>query len=472
MVKKSDLERVSDYVWEISKDYRSDMRVPGRIFASEKILDDILKDESLEQVINVATLPGIQKYSLAMPDIHEGYGAAIGAVFAMDKKDGIISPGAVGYDINCGVRVMRTGVTYDDIKNYIPKLTAQFNRDVPSGVGRGGQIRLQRRDLNKVLEQGAAWAVENGYGTKEDLEHCESNGTLPEADEGAVSDRAKKRGSDQLGTMGAGNHFVEIQRVDTIFDSEAAQKLGLADGEITIMIHCGSRGLGHQVATDYIQTMLRSLDKYGIELPDKQLACAPFVSPEGQQYFGAMASAANFAWASRQLITHEVRRSWEHIFSKSQIAGHQSLELIYDVAHNIAKIEKHDVGGREAEVVVHRKGATRSFPDQPVLIPGSMGTASYILIGQEESMKQSFGSSCHGAGRTMSRTQAKRRVRGENLKRELERKGISIVSGSMAGLAEEAPIAYKDVNDVVRVVENVGLARRVARLRPVGVVKG
>ncbi len=448
------------------------MRVPGRIFASEKILDDILKDESLEQVINVATLPGIQKYSLAMPDIHEGYGAAIGAVFAMDKKDGIISPGAVGYDINCGVRVMRTGVTYDDIKNYIPKLTAQFNRDVPSGVGRGGQIRLQRRDLNKVLEQGAAWAVENGYGTKEDLEHCESNGTLPEADEGAVSDRAKKRGSDQLGTMGAGNHFVEIQRVDTIFDSEAAQKLGLADGEITIMIHCGSRGLGHQVATDYIQTMLRSLDKYGIELPDKQLACAPFVSPEGQQYFGAMASAANFAWASRQLITHEVRRSWEHIFSKSQIAGHQSLELIYDVAHNIAKIEKHDVGGREAEVVVHRKGATRSFPDQPVLIPGSMGTASYILIGQEESMKQSFGSSCHGAGRTMSRTQAKRRVRGENLKRELERKGISIVSGSMAGLAEEAPIAYKDVNDVVRVVENVGLARRVARLRPVGVVKG
>ncbi len=471
MVRKEDLKKISEFIWEIPKEHRSDMRVPGRIFASEKILDDILKDESLEQVINVATLPGIQQYSLAMPDIHEGYGAAVGAVFATDKNKGIISPGAVGYDINCGVRVLKTGVSYEDIKNRIPKLTETFHKEIPSGVGRGGKMRLNTKELDDVLERGVEAVVEWGYGTEEDLKHCESDGRLDGADASKVSQTAKRRGSDQMGTLGAGNHFIEIQRVDKIFDPKAAELLGLAKDEVTIMIHCGSRGLGHQVATDYIRTMLGVLEKYGISLPDKQLACAPFSSPEGQDYFAAMAGAANFAWANRQLITHNVRRVWEKVFNQKPNVSGQPL-LIYDVAHNMAKIEEHTVGGKKKMVVVHRKGATRSFPGQPVLIPGSMGTASYILIGQQKAMEQSFGSSCHGAGRVMSRTQAKKQVRGEDLKKELEAQSITIVAGSMSGLAEEAPLAYKDVEEVVQIVHEVGLAKKVARMKPVGVVKG
>ena len=477
-VSKNILKRVDENTWEIPQDFRLDMRVPGRIFASEKILDDILRDESLEQVVNVATLPGIVGYSLAMPDIHAGYGFPIGGVAAVDTEKGAISPGGIGFDINCGIRMLRTGVHFDEIKDIIPKLTEAFYHEVPSGVGRGGELKLSIKDLDKVLERGVEQMIEWGYATEEDRKHCESNGRLEGADPSKVSDRAKKRGRDQVGTLGAGNHFVEVQRVDKIFDSEAAEKLGLKDGEVVIMIHCGSRGLGHQVATDYIQKMLNSMPKYKIELPDRQLACAPFKSPEGQDYFKAMSAAANFAWANRQLITHQVRRVWDEMFGSP---ASRELKLIYDVAHNLAKVEEYN--GRK--VVVHRKGATRAFPPghpetpdlykdigQPVLIPGSMGTASYVLVGQPGAMEKSFGSSCHGAGRVMSRTKAKKMVRGVELKEELEGRGISIAAGSMAGLAEEAPLAYKDVEEVVRVVDEVGLAKRVARLRPVGVVKG
>ena len=477
-VSKNILKRVDENTWEIPQDFRSDMRVPGRIFASEKILDDILRDESLEQVVNVATLPGIVGYSLAMPDIHAGYGFPIGGVAAVDVEKGAISPGGIGFDINCGIRMLRTGVHFDEIKDIIPKLTEALYHEVPSGVGRGGELKLSIKDLDKVLERGVEQMIEWGYATEEDRKHCESNGRLEGADPSKVSDRAKKRGRDQVGTLGAGNHFVEVQRVDKIFDSEAAEKLGLKDGEVVIMIHCGSRGLGHQVATDYIQKMLNSMPKYKIELPDRQLACAPFKSPEGQDYFKAMSAAANFAWANRQLITHQVRRVWDEIFGSP---ASRELKLIYDVAHNLAKVEEYN--GRK--VVVHRKGATRAFPPghpetpdlykdigQPVLIPGSMGTASYVLVGQPGAMEKSFGSSCHGAGRVMSRTKAKKMVRGVELKEELEGRGISIAAGSMAGLAEEAPLAYKDVEEVVRVVDEVGLAKRVARLRPVGVIKG
>ena len=477
-VSKNILKRVDENTWEIPQDFRLDMRVPGRIFASEKILDDILRDESLEQVVNVATLPGIVGYSLAMPDIHAGYGFPIGGVAAVDTEKGAISPGGIGFDINCGIRMLRTGVHFDEIKDVIPKLTEALYHEVPSGVGRGGELKLSIKDLDKVLERGVEQMIEWGYATEEDRKHCESNGRLEGADPSKVSDRAKKRGRDQVGTLGAGNHFVEVQRVDKIFDSEAAEKLGLKDGEVVIMIHCGSRGLGHQVATDYIQKMLNSMPKYKIELPDRQLACAPFKSPEGQDYFKAMSAAANFAWANRQLITHQVRRVWDEIFGSP---ASRELKLIYDVAHNLAKVEEYN--GRK--VVVHRKGATRAFPPghpetpdlykdigQPVLIPGSMGTASYVLVGQPGAMEKSFGSSCHGAGRVMSRTKAKKMVRGAELKEELEGRGISIAAGSIAGLAEEAPLAYKDVEEVVRVVDEVGLAKRVARLRPVGVVKG
>lgn len=468
MINKSKLKRISEYVWEIPKSYRKDMRVPGRIFASEKILDDVLRDESLEQVVNVATLPGIQGWSLAMPDIHAGYGFPIGGVAAVDVEKGAISPGGIGFDINCGIRMLRTGVHFDEIKDRVPKLTEELYRQIPSGVGRGGELKLSIKDLDKVLERGVEQMIEWGYGTEEDRKRCESNGRLEDADPSKVSDRAKKRGRDQVGTLGAGNHFVEVQRVDKIFDPKVAEQLGLKEGEVAIMIHCGSRGLGHQVATDYIQRMLNSMPKYKIELPDRQLACAPFKSPEGQDYFKAMSAAANFAWANRQLITHQVRRAWARVFVSQLSDVNSQLSLVYDVAHNLAKVEEYN--GRK--VVVHRKGATRAFPGQPVLIPGSMGTASYVLVGQPGAMEKSFGSSCHGAGRVMSRTKAKKMVRGAELKEELEGRGISIAAGSMAGLAEEAPLAYKDVEEVVRVVDEVGLAKRVARLRPVGVIKG
>jgi len=471
-MEKKDLKKISEYIWEIPKDFKKEMLVPGRVFASEKILADILTDQSLEQVVNVATLPGIEKYSLAMPDIHEGYGFAVGAVAAMNIETGVISPGGIGFDINCGVRILKSNKTYDEIYDKIPALTAAIYKEVPSGVGQGGRFKLTNKELEMVLEKGAESMLKQGFAFEKDLENCESNGCLLEADPNLVSKHAKDRGRDQLGTIGAGNHFVEIQRVDKIFDGINAQKLGLFENQICIMVHCGSRGLGHQVATDYIRLMLNSLDKYNIFLVDKQLACAPFNSFEGKNYFKAMSAAANFAWANRQLITWEIRQAWKKIFGDKAF---EELTLIYDVAHNIAKIESYLYDQNQSKsttYLVHRKGATRAFPNQPVLIPGSMGTASYILVGTENSLKQSFGSSCHGAGRTMSRTKAKKLVKGSKLKEELEIKGISIQAGSMSGLAEEAPLAYKDVEEVVAVVHQIGLAKKVVRLKPVGVVRG
>ena len=460
MVAKDDLVKINDWLWEIPKSFRNDMRVPARVYASEKMLEEILGDRSLEQLVNVATLPGIQNYALVMPDVHEGYGFPIGGVAAFDIKEGVISPGGIGYDINCGVRLLRSKLKIDEIQKRLSELSQEIYRQVPSGVGKGGRLKLKDKDFNSVLERGAEAMIEMGYGKKEDLKQMESEGKITEADSNMVSNRAKARGSDQLGTMGAGNHFVEVEAVETIFDEEEAKRLGLFKGQVVVLIHTGSRGLGHQIATDYIQTMVRALSKYNISLPDRELACAPFQSDEGQNYFRAMSAGANFAWANRQLITWEVREAWKNVFG---IQGGE-LEIIYDVAHNIAKIEN--------DLVIHRKGATRSFPGQPVLIPGSMGTGSYVLVGLEGAMTQSFGSSCHGAGRRMSRSKAKRTIRGSELKEQLEARGIAISAGSMSGLAEEAPEAYKNVDEVVEVVHQAGIAKRVARLRPVAVVKG
>ena len=465
-MKKEDLIKINDYIWEIPIRRLadgSDMRVPGRIFISEKMLTDAFRDQSMTQVINVAALPGIYKWSLAMPDLHEGYGFPIGGVAAFDiEKGGVISPGGVGFDINCGVRILKTGKKYEEIKDKIPDLAALLFREIPSGVGKSGKLKLSNEELDLVLKNGVDRMIELGYATKDDKKHCEEGGHLEGANPEYVSSEAKARGHDQLGTMGAGNHFVEVQKVEKIFDKKIAKEMGLFEGQVTIMIHCGSRGLGHQVATDYIDLSLRSMGKYGIKVIDRQLSSVPFSSPEGQKYWGAMQAAANFAWANRQLITYSARNVWKKIF------GNEDLKLIYDVAHNLAKLEEYD--GKK--LIVHRKGATRSFPGEPVLIPGSMGTASYVLIGSEDGMELSFGSACHGAGRVMSRTQAKRQIRGSALKEELEKEGIIVRSGSMSGLAEEAPLAYKDVEEVVNVVHNAGLAKKVARLKPVAVIKG
>ncbi|MGC9046705.1 MAG: RtcB family protein [Minisyncoccia bacterium] len=461
-MKKQDLIKINDLVWEIPKSFRSDMKVPGRIFSNEKMLEDILMDESLLQVINVATLPGIQKYVLAMPDIHEGYGFPVGGVAAFDIEQGIISPGGIGFDINCGVRILQSDITYDEIKNQISNLTLEIYNEVPSGVGRGGKLKLTNKDLDAILVNGVDEMLKRGFAVKDDVKNCESNGHLVNANSDYVSKNAKDRGRDQLGTIGAGNHFVEIQKVEKIFDQEIAKKLNIFENQICVMIHCGSRGLGHQVATDYIRLMLQNSLQFNISLPDNQLACAPFNSVYGQQYFFAMNAAANFAWANRQMITWEIRKAWKKIF------GNENLKLIYDIAHNIAKVEEYD----NKKLIIHRKGATRAFPDQLVLIPGSMGTASYILIGQPESLQQSFGSTCHGAGRVMSRTKARKLIHGSKLKQELETKGISVQSGSMSGLAEEAPLAYKDIESVVDVVHRMNIAKKVVRLKPVGVIKG
>ncbi len=468
MLSRSDLHKITDYLWEIPKSHRADMRVPARVYASEKMLEEIFRDRSLEQLVNVTTLPGIEKYALAMPDMHEGYGFPVGGVAAFDAAEGIISPGGIGFDINCGVRLLRSERTQKDIAPELENLAHALYREIPSGVGKGGRLDLKSADLDRVLEGGASQMMEMGYGDADDLSHLESEGRLPEADASLVSETAKARGKDQLGTMGAGNHFVEVEVVDEVFDAAEAGRLGLKRGQLAVLIHTGSRGLGHQIATDYIRLMMQAMPKYGITLPDRELACAPFSSPEGQDYWRAMSAGANFAWANRQLITWEVRKAWNDVLGREP----GELAVVYDVAHNIAKIEDYAVNGSKRKLVVHRKGATRSFPGQPVLIPGSMGTASYLLVGQEGAMKESFGSSCHGAGRRMSRTEAKRRVRGDALKEELEGRGIAIAAGSLPGLAEEAPQAYKDVEEVVSVVHGAGIAKKVARLRPVAVVKG
>ncbi len=444
------------------------MRVLVRIYATERMIEEILRDRSLEQAVNVATLPGIEGAALVMPDAHEGYGFPIGGVAAMLLPDGVISPGGIGYDINCGVRLMKSQNTFDELRGHFPRLAKALYDAVPSGVGRGGKLKLSNQELDEVLREGATWTLKHGYAEEHDQRAIESAGRLENADPSLVSGHAKNRGRDQLGTMGAGNHFVEVGRVEQIFDAPAAAAFGLFKDQITIMVHCGSRGLGHQVATDYIQLMLRNLEKYKIKLPDRELACAPFSSPEGRDYFAAMAAAANFAWANRQMIMAEIRKAWGKVLGD----GGGKLELLYDVAHNIAKIEKYEIGGIEKDLVIHRKGATRAFPSEPVLIPGSMGTASYVLVGTQEALKQSFGSTCHGAGRRMSRHEALRRVHGSKLREELQGEGISIESGSIRGLAEEAPEAYKDIDEVVGVVAEAGIARKVARLRPVAVVKG
>lgn len=463
MISKKDLIKIHNYLWEIPKSFRTDMRVPARFYASEKMLEEIFRDRSLEQLVNVATLPGIQGHALAMPDMHEGYGFPIGGVAAMDYGTGIISPGGIGYDINCGVRLLASDKNFDGIKEKIEKIAGMLYKEIPSGVGRGGKLKLSDKELDEVLEQGAQWAVKKGFGNKKDLENIESSGRLETANAQNVSEHAKSRGGDQVGTMGAGNHFVEVDRVEEILDEEHAKKFGLFKNQVVILIHTGSRGLGHQVATDYIKIMVRTLDKYKIKIPDLELACAPFNSEEGQKYFSAMSAAANFAWANRQVITWHVRNVWKEIFG-----AEAKLNLIYDVAHNIAKIEEYN--GKK--LIIHRKGATRAFPEQSVIIPGSMGTASYVLAGTEKAMEESFGSVCHGAGRRMSRHQALREVQGRQLKEELVAKGIAVETGSIKGLAEEAPLAYKDIDDVVNVVADAGLAKKVARLKPIAVIKG
>lgn len=480
-VKKKDINKLEDYLWEIPKSFRDDMRVPARVLASEALLDDIIEDRSLNQLLNVATLPGIQKASMVMPDVHEGYGFPIGGVAATHYPEGVISPGGIGYDINCGVRLLISQLQYDKIKGNIEALSKEMYAQIPSGMGKGGQIILSDMDMKEVLTKGAEWAVEKGYGKKEDLEYMESHGRLSNADSDLVSEFAKKRGANQLGTIGSGNHFVEVDYVEKIFNNEIAKAFKLKKGQVVVLIHTGSRGLGHQVATDYIRKMMNEMPKHDIELPDRELACVPFNSEVGQEYFKAMCAAANYAWCNREVISWEVRKAWENCFGKE--GG--ELKLLYDVAHNIAKIEDHIIDNEEHKVIVHRKGATRAFgPDfdelpedyrkvgQPVIIPGSMGTCSYILAGTEKSKELTFGSCCHGAGRRLSRRAAKEQVNAPVLKEQLKEKGIYVEAGSYKGIAEEAPIAYKDVNLVVETVQASGIARKVAKLRPVAVVKG
>ncbi|MEO0266503.1 MAG: RtcB family protein [candidate division WOR-3 bacterium] len=480
---KGPLEKIDEYRWRIPKSYKSSMRVDGIIYASSKMINSILQDMAPEQVANVATLPGIQKYSLAMPDIHWGYGFAIGGVAAMDEDEGVISPGGVGYDINCGVRILRTDLKYEEVLKYLDKLLDSLFYNVPSGVGSEGKIKVSERELKEVMVKGARWAVERGFGWKEDLERTEEKGEMKGANPDKVSRRAIERGLPQLGSLGSGNHFLELQKVEKIFDKEIAEKMGLFEGNVCIMIHCGSRGLGHQIADDYIKVMMRAMEKYKISLPDKQLACAPFKSPEGQDYFSAMICAANYAWCNRQMIAHWVRESFEKVFGKS--SEELGMKMIYDVAHNIAKREIHIINNKEKSVIVHRKGATRAFPKnhkdvpdcykdigQPVLIPGSMGTGSYILVGTEKAMEETFGSTCHGAGRVLSRSAAIKRAKGRDIEAELKKVGVKLKAASKETVWEEIPEAYKNLDMVVEVVHGAGISKKVARLVPFGVVKG
>ncbi len=481
---KGDFIKLDNYRYKIPKSYKAGMRTEGIIYASEKLLQKIKEDQAPEQVANVATLPGIVGYSLAMPDIHWGYGFPIGGVAAFDMKEGVISPGGVGYDINCGVRLLRTDLTYDDIKNKIKELVRALFNNVPSGVGSTGKIRIDEKEVKDVLINGAKWALKKGFGWPEDIERIEERGALNGANPDKVSRRALERGRPQLGTLGAGNHFLEIQTVEDIYDREAAKIMGIEDvGQITIMIHTGSRGLGYQICDDSVKILGRVTSNYGINIPDRQLACAPIQSPEGKTYFEQMACAANYAWANRQCIMHWVREAFEKVLGKS--AEQLGLHLIYDVAHNIAKFEEHTINGEIKRVCVHRKGATRAFVaghkdvpgiykniGQPVLIPGDMGTHSYLLLGTEKAMQETFGSTCHGAGRALSRTKALEKTKGRSIDKELEAKGIFVLSASEEVLREEVPEAYKDIDEVIAAVQNAGISKKVARMKPLGVVKG
>ena len=477
------VERIDDDRWRIPRQGR--MNVEGLIFADRALMEDIRAGEAVTQVANVACLPGIVGRSIGMPDIHWGYGFPIGGVAAFDPAaGGVVSPGGVGYDINCGVRLLRSNLDVDALRPHLSRLMDRLQRDVPAGVGAGYErFRLSDADVRAVLEQGAAWAVRKGYGTPTDLDHIEANGRLAGAEPDRVSERAVQRGRDQLGTVGSGNHFIEVGHVDEVYDETVARRLGLEPGTVTVFIHSGSRGLGYQVCDDSLETMIKAAAKYGIDLPDRQLACAPLDSPEAVSYLGAMNAAANFAFANRQMMAHRVREAFGSVLGRPWME--MGLSLVYDVAHNIAKFEVHEIDGRERRLCVHRKGATRAFPPhhpelgtayrdigQPVLIPGDMGRYSYVLVGTEGAYRETFGSTCHGAGRRMSRTKAKKASRGRNLREEFLARGIEVRASSFATVAEEVPEAYKDVADVVEVVDRAGIGRKVARLRPLGVLKG
>ena len=483
MINLQDLKKISEYEWEIPQTYRQDMRVPVRIFATQKLIEAVMDDKSLEQAVNSATLPGLVGYVLVMPDMHQGYGFPIGGVAATRYPEGVISPGGIGYDINCGVRLLASKITYDEGQVYISELATALNHYCPSGVGTKGHLRLSDAELDQLCRKGSQWALEHGYATEADVRRTEENGHLDGADPKMVSQRAKERGRAQIGTLGAGNHFIEVDLVEQVFDPQAAGLMGLAEGNLVIQIHCGSRGFGHQICTDYVDEFQAVIHRFGIQLPDRELVCAPLTSREGQSYLAAMRCAANYAFANRQVLTYFARKAFEEVLA-GKLPNWQ-LYQVYDIAHNMGKIETHVINGEPMKVCVHRKGATRAFgpgfeglPEeyrsigQPVLVPGSMGTASWVLVGTEGSMERSFGSSCHGAGRVMSRAKAKKNVRGETLRLKLESDGISVRAGSMAGLAEEAPVAYKDVDAVVQSVSGAGIARKVARLVPVAVVKG
>ncbi|MCK4978214.1 MAG: RtcB family protein [Anaerolineales bacterium] len=483
MISLQELKKINDYEWEIPKTYRDDMQVPVRIFATKRLLEAVMKDRSLEQAVNSATLPGLVGHVLVMPDMHQGYGFPIGGVAATRYPTGVISPGGIGYDINCGVRLLASQIELGEAQAYIDDLASALNHYCPSGVGKKGHLRMSVTELDQVCIQGSQWAKKRGYASEADVRRTEENGRLDGADPDKVSKRAKERGRSQVGTLGAGNHFIEVDLVDQVFDARAAQVMGLAEGNLVVQIHCGSRGFGHQICTDYVRELQGAVRRYGITLPDRELVCAPLDSPEGQDYLAAMRCAANYAFANRQVLAHYARKAFEETLAGK--VKNWSLYQVYDIAHNMGKIETHKINGERIKVCVHRKGATRAFgpgfeglPEeyrpigQPVLVPGSMGTASWVLVGTEGSMERSFGSSCHGAGRVMSRSKAKKTVWGEDLRKELQSRGIQIRAGSMAGLAEEAPQAYKDVDEVVSTVVGAGIARRVARLVPVAVIKG
>lgn len=478
------LKKLEDVVWEIPTSYKKGMRVPARVYADEYLLQKMQSDLTLEQAANVAMLPGIYKYSIVLPDGHQGYGFPIGGVAAFDSEEGVLSPGGVGYDINCGVRILRTDLRYEDVKGKLTELAELLFRYIPSGLGSRGRISLSKGELDRVLAEGVEWAVERGYGWSEDPEFIEERGSMEGADPSKVSDTAKERGREQLGTLGSGNHFLEIQIVDKIYDPKAAAVMGITEvGQVTVMIHTGSRGLGHQVCSDYLRVMEVAVRRYNMPLPDRELVSVPAKSREAEDYFAAMKAAANFAWTNRQLITHWTREVFSRVLGKS--ADELGMHIVYDVAHNIAKLEEHAIDGGRRLVYVHRKGATRAFPPghplvpskykgigQPVLIPGSMGTASYILVGTNKAMEISFGSAPHGAGRVLSREEAKRRYRGSEIKSTLESRGIVVRAASMAVVAEEAPSAYKDVDRVADVADRAGMAKKVVRLVPISVVKG
>ena len=476
-------KKIGENQYEIDADSNLGMKVPVRIYANETLLQKMLSDRTIMQARNVASIPGIVSHSVVLPDGHEGYGFPVGGVAAMDAEEGMISPGGVGYDINCGVRLLRSNLNEQTVRSKLKDLVNDLFSSIPSGVGSKGAVRLTNSELDEVLVNGVNWAIEHGYGSPNDSDVCEESGKIPNADPNKVSDKARKRGAPQLGSLGSGNHFLEIQKVAEIHDEEAANRMGIKEGTITVLIHCGSRGFGHQVCSDYLRVAEQAMEKYNINLPDRELACVPNNSEEGESYRKAMFAALNFAWSNRQMITHWTRKSFERVFDQTE--SDLDMKLVYDVAHNIAKVEKHNVDGEERKLVVHRKGATRAFPSnrseipskyrdlgQPVLVPGSMGTSSWILLGKSNSMDLSFGSTAHGAGRTMSRSKARRNFTEDNVKKSLNDKGIFIKALTRDGVVEETPEAYKDVDSVVNVSHNLGIATKVAKLVPIGVIKG